>query len=142
MFESQTPPPVASRIVAFVSWLLPVAATIAAVVFVLIARGDWLDSTSALARCSQVAEVAGMPALGLALFPILLGGFGLGFFTFAGRELDGRARVAGLFVCLLALAAWPRVSSPSRSGRETTLVIALAPPCRPRRPVGYRVLER
>ena len=46
-----------------------------------------------------------MPALGLALFPILLGGFGLGFFTFAGRELDGRARVAGLFVCLLALAA-------------------------------------
>ncbi len=105
VFEPSSSSPLASRFVAFVSWMLPLFATAAALSFCVMARGDWLKSASMMGRCSSVVEVGGVPALGLALVPILLGGFGLGFFTFAGRDLDGRARVCGLFLCLASLAA-------------------------------------
>ena len=86
------------------SWFLPVLVLSSALLFSLVARGDWLVSASALSRCRTLVGVAGPNVLGLALAPILLGGFGLGFFTFAGRDLSTGARVRGLFVCLLGLA--------------------------------------
>jgi hypothetical protein len=87
------------------SWLLPALVLASAVFFLAVARGDWLGSEPAMRSCRRVVALAGEDVLGLALGPILLGGFGLGFFTFAGRDLSTGARVRGLFVCLLALAA-------------------------------------
>lgn len=81
---------------------LLVAIVMSTIVFCLAATGDFFQAGTSSLECR--ARV--LPGIHLAaLIPILLGGFGLGFFTFAGRDLPGGTRVRGLCVCFLALIA-------------------------------------
>jgi hypothetical protein len=83
--------------------LLLVAIASSALVFCLVAAGLGFQDAAMALECGTLAfgRLPGVhPA---ALIPILLGGFGLGFFTFAGGDLRGGTRVRGLCVCFLAL---------------------------------------